>query len=105
MWEPWKINTEKSNNHRMMEQLVFHKQPKVKDISVQDLDPSPFGSIDHTSVLAYEMTVIEPGDTPSRTLTWKPFTSSVEPMTTVFPPLNGSRFYTPVWVFPLTFPP
>ena len=76
-----------------MEQLVFHKQPKVKDISVQDLDPRSFGNIDHTSVLAYEMTVIEPGDTPSRTLTWKPLTflSHIKRRT------NDDRFSSTQW--------
>ena len=31
----------KSNNHRILQQLVFHKQESIKTTSVQDLDPSP----------------------------------------------------------------
>ena len=71
-WEQWKISTEKSNNHRMLQQLVFHKQQIVKDTSVQDLDQRPCANDDHTSVLAYEMTAIEPGENSSKTLTWNP---------------------------------
>ena len=70
-WEPWKLNTEKSNNHRMLQQLAFHKQQIVKATSEQDLDPRPCANNDHASVLAYEMADIEPGETPSRTFTWK----------------------------------
>jgi hypothetical protein len=29
-WEPWSTNTGKSNNHRMLQQLAFHKQQTIK---------------------------------------------------------------------------
>ena len=71
-WEPWKTGIEKSINHRMLQQLTFHKQQIIKDTSVQNLDPSPCVNNVHMSVLTHEMEVIEPGENPSRTLTWKP---------------------------------
>ena len=71
-WEPWKTNTGKSNNHRMFQQFVFHKQQTVKATRVQDLDPSPSTDNAHESVLTHEMTGIEPSEIPSRTRTWKP---------------------------------
>ena len=42
-WEVWKTNIEKSNNHRMIQQVGFHTQ----------------------------QTIIEPGENPTRTFTWK----------------------------------
>ncbi len=106
-WEPWKINIEKSNNHRMLQQLVFHKQQIVKTTSVQDLDPRPCSNKDHASVLTYEMTVIEPGENPSRTLTWKPldFLSHIKRRTNDdrFSSSQWESFYAPDWVFPLLF--
>ena len=71
-WEPWTTNTGKSNNHRMFQQLSFHKQQTIKTVRVQDLDPSPCVDNAHESVLTHEMTAIEPSEIPSRTLTWKP---------------------------------
>ena len=56
----------------MLQQLVFHQQQIVKDTRVQELDPRPCENNDHSSVLAYEMETIEPGENSSRTLTWKP---------------------------------
>ncbi len=38
-WEPWTTNTGKSNNHRILQQLVFHKQQTIQTTRVQDLDP------------------------------------------------------------------
>ena len=63
----------KSKNHRMFQQLAFHKQQSTRVTSVQDLNPRTSLDNDHESVLAYEMVVIEPGENsnPSRTLTWK----------------------------------
>ena len=40
-WEPWKTNIRKSNNHRTLQQLAFHKQQYIGVTRVQDLDPSP----------------------------------------------------------------
>ena len=71
-WEPWKTNIDKSNNHRMLQQLAFHKQQTIKATIFQDLDPRPCANNAHSSVLAHEMADIEPGEIPSRTLTWKP---------------------------------
>ena len=71
-WEPWSTNTGKSNNHRMLQQLVFHKQQTIKATRGQDLDPSPCADNAHQSVLAYEMAAIEPSAIPSRMRTWKP---------------------------------
>ena len=68
-WEPWKTNIEKSNNHRMLQLLDFHTQQTIQTTSVQDLDPRSFADNDHTSVLAHEMTAIEPGETPTHKLT------------------------------------
>ena len=58
-WEVWKTNIEKSNNHRMIQQLVFHTQQTIQNTSVQDLDPRPCADNVHTSVLPHEMTVID----------------------------------------------
>ena len=71
-WEPWTTNTGKSNNHRMLQQLAFHKQQTIKATTVQDLDPRPCADNAHESVLAHEMGTIEPTEIPSRTLTWTP---------------------------------
>ena len=68
-WEPWTTNTGKYNNHRMFQQLVFHKQQTIKDTRVQDLDPRTCGDNGHESVLTHEMTSIQPSEIPSRTLT------------------------------------
>ncbi len=71
-WEVWKTNIEKSNNHRILQLLGFHAQQTVQDTSAQDLDPRPCADNVHTSVLHHEMMTIEPGENPTRTLTWKP---------------------------------
>ena len=41
-WEPWKTNMGKSNNHRMLQQLAFHKRQTIKTTRVQDLDPRSY---------------------------------------------------------------
>ena len=69
-WEPWQtlgslITTGCFNRWR-------HKQQSIKATSVQDLNPRSCADNDHESVLAHEMTAIEPGENPSRTITWKP---------------------------------
>ena len=56
----------------MLQQLVFHKRQTIKTTRVQDLDPRTCSDNDHESVLAHEMTAIEPTEIPSRTLAWKP---------------------------------
>ena len=71
-WELWKTNIVKSNNHRMLQQLAFHKRQTIKTTRVQDLDPRPCSDNDHESVLTHEMTTIEPTEIPSRTLAWTP---------------------------------
>ena len=72
-WEPSTTNTGKSHNHRMIQQLTFHKHQTIKGTRVQVLDPSPCTDNDHQSALPHEMSTIEPNEIPSRTLTWKPF--------------------------------
>jgi hypothetical protein len=71
-WEPWTTNTGKSNNHKMLQQLAFHKKQTIKATRVQDLDPRPCADNAHESVLAHEMAAIEPSEIPSRTLAWTP---------------------------------
>jgi hypothetical protein len=73
-YEPWIINIRKSNNNRIVHQLVFHTQKIIPTTSIQDLNPRP--CVDNTNVsdLPFEMEAIEPGDgeIPTRKLTWKP---------------------------------
>jgi hypothetical protein len=38
----------------------------------QDLDPRPLANNDHPSILPFEMYALEPGETPSHTLKWRP---------------------------------
>jgi hypothetical protein len=71
-WEVWNTNIQKSNNRRMLQQLGFQTQQTINATSTQDLDPRPLGNNDRASVLSHEMYVLVPGETPSRTLTWKP---------------------------------
>ncbi len=56
----------------MLQQLTFHKRQTIKATWVQDLDPRPCADNAHESVLAHEMTVIEPTEIPSRTIAWTP---------------------------------
>ena len=56
----------------MLQQLAFHKRQTIKATRIQDLDPSPCADNSHESVLAYEMTAIEPTEIPSRTIAWTP---------------------------------
>ena len=58
----------------MIQQLVFHKRQTIKTTRVQDLDPRTCSDNDHESVLAHEMTAIEPTEIPSQTLVWTPLT-------------------------------
>ena len=56
----------------MFQQLTFHTHKPIPFTIIQDLDPSPCVDNDHVSVLPFEMTVIEPGENPTHTVTWKP---------------------------------
>ena len=56
----------------MLQQLTSHTKQTIKATSTQDLDPRPLTNNDHSSVLPCEMYTLEPGEIPSRTLTWKP---------------------------------
>ena len=89
----WKITIEKSNNHRMLEQLVFRAQHSVQATRAQELHPRPCVDNDHPSVLDHEMMVIEPDENPTRTLTWKSmdFLSHIKRRT------NDDRFPQPLW--------
>jgi hypothetical protein len=71
-WEFWETKMRTSNNPRMFQQLALHMQQIIKATSTQDLDPRPLANSDHPSVLPFEMYALEPGETPSHTLTWKP---------------------------------
>jgi hypothetical protein len=55
----------------MLQQLAFHAQYSIQATSVQDLNPRPCADNIHASALAHEMMAIEPGENPTRTLTWK----------------------------------
>ena len=91
--QEWTTNVEKSNNHRMIQQLVFHEQQIIKVTSVQDLDPRTCSNNAHVSVLTHEMVSIEPGENPSGTLTWKPlgFLNHIKCRT------NDERFSSSQW--------
>ena len=68
-WEHCHTNIQKSNKHRMIQQLAFHTHQTIKATSTQDLDPRPLDVNDHVSILPHEMYESEPGETPSRILT------------------------------------
>ena len=95
-WEPWELNFRKSNNSRMIQELVFHTQQNIKTTRTQDLDPLPLANNDHPSVLPFEMYTLEPGEPgepPSRTLNWKSlgFLIHIKRRT------NGDRFPLTLW--------
>jgi len=77
----------------MFQQLVLHTQQIIKTTSTQDLDPRPVANNDHPSVLPFEMYAIEPGEPPSRSLSWKPlgFLSHIMRRT------NSDRFPLSLW--------
>ena len=77
----------------MLQQLTFHAQKTIPGTSILDLDPRPCSDNDHTSVLPHEMTDIEPGESPTRTFTWKSlaFLSHIKRRT------NDDRFPRPLW--------
>jgi hypothetical protein len=80
-------------NRRMLEQWALHKPQTIKTTSTQDLDPALLAANDHPSVLPHELFVLESGDPPSHTLTWKPlgFLSHVKRRT------NDDRFPLALW--------
>jgi hypothetical protein len=71
-WDFWEKKIANATNKRMLEQWALHKPQTVKVTNTLDLDPPTLAANDHPSVLSYEMFALEPGDPPSRTLTWKP---------------------------------
>ena len=75
------------------QQLTFHVQQIIQTSSVQDLDPHPCADNAHTSVLPHELESIEPGENPTRTLTWKSLTflNHIKRRT------NDDRFPLPLW--------
>ena len=84
-WEPWETNIGKSNasnNHRMIQQLAFHQQQSILNPSgvpvSKNLTLGPAQTMPTSPTLAYEMEAIEPGENPSRTLTSKPTSLTVE---------------------------
>jgi hypothetical protein len=89
----WVDKIENVTNRRILEQLPLHKPQTIKTTSTQDLDPAPLTVFDHPSVLTYELFVIETGDPPSHTLTWKPlgFLSHVKRRT------NDDHFPLALW--------
>ncbi len=91
--EVWEENINKATNKRMLEQMAFHASQTIKVTSTQDLDPFPLANNNHPSVLSHEMYALEPGDTPSRTLSWKPlgFLSYVKRRS------NDDRFPLALW--------
>ena len=99
-WEPWKTNIAKSNNHRMLQQPVFHKRQTIKATRVQDLDPRSCADNDHESVLEHEMTAIEPTEIPSRTLTWTPLVY----LSHIKRPSHDDRFLVSQWETYLLYP-
>ena len=52
--------------------MVFHKRQTIKGTRVQDLDPRTCTDNAHESVLVHEIAAIEPTETPSHTIAWKP---------------------------------
>jgi hypothetical protein len=44
------LETQKSNNSWMLQQLAFHTQQNIKATSTQDLDPRSLANNDHPSV-------------------------------------------------------
>ena len=91
--EVWEENIAKTTNKRMLEQMSLHAPQTIKATSTQDLDPLPLAINNHPSVLPHEMYALEPGDTPSHTLSWKPlgFLSHVKRRS------NDDRFPLALW--------
>ncbi len=45
-----------------LQQLSFHVENNIPGTSIQDFNPRPCADNDQSSVLSFEMTVIEPGN-------------------------------------------
>ena len=92
-WDFWEKKIANATNRRMQEQWALHMPQTIKATSTQDLDPAPLAAHDHPSVLPHELFALEPGDPPSRTLTWKPlgFLSHVKRRT------SDDRFPLSLW--------
>ena len=92
-WEVWEENIAKATNKRMLEQMALHAPQVIRATSTKDLDPAPLAVNDYPSVLPYELFALEPGDSPSRTMTWKPlgWLSHVKRRT------NDDRFPLALW--------
>ncbi len=91
-WEPSTIMVF-LQNIRMLEQFAFRNPLEIHATNDQDLYPQPCTDNTHTSVLVHEMMVIDPGEKPSRMITWK---------TTVFLShimrrSHDDRFPIPLW--------
>jgi hypothetical protein len=67
-WFSYTFRRNQPSDHSKVSQLLVH--PVI--VILEDLDPRPLSVNDHTSVLPYEMYGLEPGETPSHTVTWKP---------------------------------
>jgi hypothetical protein len=91
--EVWEENIAKATNKRMLEQMALHVPQVIKATSTQDLDPLPLTSNNYPSVLPHEMYALEPGDIPSRILSWKTlgFLSHVKRRS------NDDRFPLALW--------
>jgi hypothetical protein len=96
-WPLWKTNIDNVSNTwistRMLEQLAL-RTPKTFHATIeQDLNPRPCAVNDHPSVLAHEMMAIEPGEKPTRMLTWKTtsFLSHIQPRS------HEDHFPIPLW--------
>ena len=81
----------------MLAQLAPHTPLTIHATNEQDLNPRPCAVNDQPSVLADEMMAIEPGEKPTRMLTWKP--SSF--LSHIMPRSHDDRFPMPLretWV-------
>ena len=59
LWLP-AINMRKSNNPRMLQQLVFDTQQIIKATTTQDIDLLPLVNNDHASELELELDLDKP---------------------------------------------
>ena len=95
-WEPWKTTIEKSNNHRMLQQLAFHSQQTIKTASVQDL-PQTMPTRPYWPTRWCLLNTVKTLHTRWLGSLWlSQDTSRVGIMTTVFLPQCGSLSSTPV---------
>ena len=83
----------KKGKRKKRKSVLLHTPQITKATSTQELDPRPLTNNDHPSVLPFEMYSIEPGEPPSRSLSWKPlgFLSHITRRT------NRDRFPLSLW--------